>query len=111
MNKMTVAEFVQRVRGTNEMFSVVFVKKTNGEIRKMTARMAVKKNVTMNSDPVKRKQEDRDNNVLTCFDMNKVDEGNVRGAFRRINLENLLRVKMQGTEYFYNPVSKMLEAA
>lgn len=88
----------------SEIFGVTFVKK-NGELRNMQCRRGVKKGVkgTVKND---RKFEDQVNNVLTVYDMNKVEERGERGAFRRINLETVKSLRIKGTEYIVEDMVK-----
>mgnify|MGYP000282247883 CR=1 FL=1 len=124
-DSMTVEEFKETVRD-GKMFSVKFIKKTNGEVRDMVARRGVFKGVKNDSSvngSWNRKQQDATYNVLTVFDVNKLpsdvevvetdEKGKAvkpehRGAFRRINLDGLLEVKVHGNTYTYNDKQKKL---
>ncbi len=87
----------------NKIFSVSFVKKTNGEDRQMQCRRHVKVGVKGIIPVGVRKEEDKRNAVLTVYDMQKItdftNEKQKRGAFRRINLETVYRIKCQNTVY------------
>lgn len=111
MTSMTINEFVANVRATSTIFGVTFIKKGDGSIRNMNARMGVTKGVTGAIAPGVRREEDARNNVLTVFDMNVVERtGSEKGAFRRINLEQLQRVTLRGQTFNWNPETRRLEA-
>jgi hypothetical protein len=83
-----------------KLFTVTFVKKTDKTVRTMTCRRGVTKGVK--GVAVDRAGEDARNNVLTVFDMQKLEEGkDEKGAFRRINLEQLVSLKHKGKQYAY----------
>ncbi len=68
--------------GRNQIFSVTFIKRTDGTERKMVCRTGVRKGVTGGGaayDPESK-------NLLTVFDMEK-------RAFRTIPCENVIEVK------------------
>jgi hypothetical protein len=68
-----------------KVFTVTFVKRTNGETRVMNCRKGVRKGVTgegLKYDP-------KTKNLVTVYDMQK-------GAFRMIALESIRRVAMEG---------------
>lgn len=71
----------------NKMFGVVFEKK-NGQDRKMSARLGVKKHLAGGTNKV----EASDRSYLTVFDMNA--EG-----YRTVNLDTLKEVQIAGTRY------------
>lgn len=99
---MTVDEFVDAVRSSDTIFGVSFIKKTDGSVRNMTARMSVKKGVKGVISPEQRKAEDRFHNVLTVYDMNVFDKLGERGAFRRINLDQLLSCTIRGQRFVFD---------
>jgi hypothetical protein len=71
----------------NKIFTVEFVK-LNGEVRKMTARLGVKKHLkggTMTYDPIER-------NLLPVFDMTKQE-------YRMINFDSIIYLKVDGIIY------------
>jgi len=84
----------------NEMFYIEFIKRTTGELRKMTCRRHVKKGVT----GAGRKGWDKSSSdgLLTVYDMNK-KTADKRGAFRMINLDSIVRFKVKGQEYRVDP--------
>jgi len=71
-----------------KIFSVQFVKRTNGETRNMLARTGV----TSHLNGVGRNWKDSDHNLLTVFDMQKV-------AYRCIPLDAIIKIKHHGKEY------------
>ena len=108
---MTMTQFVESVRATNTIFGVTFIKKGDGSLRKMNARMHVQKGVKGVLAPGQRRDEDARNNVLTVYDMNVVEQtGSTKGAFRRINLEQLVSCSLSGTHFQYDRESGLLTA-
>lgn len=106
---MTIRQFVEAVRARNTIFGVTFIKKGNGEVRNMNARMHVTKGVKGVLAPGQRRDEDARNNVLTVYDMNVVEStGSTKGAFRRINLEQLVSCSIGGTHFQFDQDSKLL---
>ena len=72
----------------NLIFSVVFLKK-NGELRRMTCMLGVKKHLkggSLTYNPIER-------NNLIVFDMQKK-------GYRTINLDTLRSLNMKGVEYY-----------
>jgi hypothetical protein len=111
MNTMTIDQFVKSVRDTNTIFGVSFIKKSTGELRTMNARMHVSKGVKGALPKGQRKAEDARCNVLTVYDMNVVEKtGSTKGAFRRINLEQLKSCSLSGTHFQFNRESGLLVA-
>jgi hypothetical protein len=92
----------------NNIGSVWFIKKSNGELRKMTYRLHVK-NPSVAKKPSglntgDRKEIDARNDNLTVFDCNAVvrdNSGNKigRGAWKTIPLENVVRIKSNGRTF------------
>jgi hypothetical protein len=92
----------------NKIGSVWFIKKSNGELRKMTYRLHVK-NPSVAKKPSglntgDRKEIDARNDNLTVFDCNAVvrdNSGNKigRGAWKTIPLENVVRIKSNGKTF------------
>jgi len=108
-NAMTLDQFVKTVRNSNTIFGVTFVKKGDGSLRTMNARMHVTKGVKGVLPEGHRREEDARNNVLTVYDMNVVEKtGSTKGAFRRINLEQLKSCSLSGTHYRFDPMSGLL---
>lgn len=116
---MTVDEFKEIVgqkneHGLTETFGVEFTK-ANGEYRKMSARRSVSKGVKNDSSKRgswNRKENDAEHNLLTVYDMNKVDENKPleesKGAHRRIPLSRLKKVKIKGVVYVYDEERQLL---
>lgn len=106
---MTIHQFVEEVRSRNTIFGVSFIKKGDGSLRTMNARMHVTKGVKGVLPKGQRRAEDAANNVLTVYDMNVVEStGSTKGAFRRINLEQLKTCSIGGTHFQYDRDSGML---
>jgi len=73
------------------IFTVDFIKRTNGELRTMVCRRGVRKGITgrgMNYDPLSKA-------LLTVWDVQK-------GAYRMISLDNLVSLKMGGKSWRWN---------
>lgn len=119
VNTLTIAQFKEEVKD-GKMFSVAFRRKTDkkvggvvvepaGTIREMVARTGVQKGVKGVIAPEVRKAEDAENNVLTVYDMAVLEAGkDEKGAFRRINLSDLLTVKLHGKTYNWNEAAQLL---
>jgi hypothetical protein len=110
MTTMTISQFVQTVNATNTIFGVSFIKKTTGELRDMVARMHVSKGVKGVLPEGQRKAEDARNAVLTVYDMQVLERLGEKGAFRRINLSDLISCTIRGTRYVWNPEQELLVA-
>ena len=96
----------------NQIFSVWFIKRSDGSLRKMAARLHVS-NPTYAPSPnsksfMSRKAKDSDNMQMTVLDVNKVvraksgrRKGKIsgRGAYRTVPLENVVRICSRGTIY------------
>lgn len=109
-NTMTIDEFVASVRNIDTIFGVTFIKKTDGSLRNMTARMHVSKGVKGVLPEGHREAEDERNNVLTVYDMQVIEKtGSEKGAFRRINLDQLVSCRVRGNSYQYNRNTGLLE--
>ena len=94
---MNVIEFKEMV-SDGKIFTVEFVKK-DGTVRKMNARLGVKKHLKGGSlafDPLER-------NLLPVFDMQK--EG-----YRMINASTILTIKIGGKEIVLENVKEELES-
>ena len=101
MNKLTIAQLVTFVVASSVDFTVVFTKKTTGELRKMHCKVnASKDNI---ASVVKRAEEDAANNVLTVVDLEK-------SAHRRINLAQLHTVQLNDTVYNWDSKHEVLRA-
>jgi len=73
------------------IFTVEFIKRTNGEFRTMVCRRGVRKGITgrgMNYDPLSKA-------LLTVWDIQK-------NAYRMISLDNLVSLKMGGRTFRWN---------
>lgn len=106
--EMTLAQFMENT-ANGQIFSVDFVKRTDKTIRTMSARRGVKKGVK----GVGQAYDPKAKNLLTVYDMHKLDpsrESNrgksvdemEKGAFRMINLEGLVALRMGGKTYDWN---------
>lgn len=90
MQTMTVPEFKEAVR--NEIFTVSFIKRTTGEVRRMNARFGVKKHLkggSLSYDPAAHR-------LIGCFDVQK-------GEYRMINIETIRWLKAMGKVWGWDP--------
>lgn len=71
-----------------KIFTVFFIKKTDGTRRKMNCRKGVKKGVNGNG----LKFNPADHNLVTVYDMQKQ-------GHRMVNLETVYALRMEGVEY------------
>jgi hypothetical protein len=88
----------------NQMFSVHFIKKSNGELRKMSCRLHVRKPTYSESPNGTKRINASDYDNLIVFDCNKIlhnkkGKMNGRGAYRTVPLMNVVRVKVNGEIY------------
>ena len=104
---MILEEFLNKV-DNGKIFSVVFVKRTNNEVRTMICRRGVSKGVK----GVGHSYKPEEKNLLCVYDMQKINEGSTeRGAFRMINLETLISLKFEGVGYVWDKdLNKFTEA-
>lgn len=88
MSNKDVLKFLEAIKKSEgTIFSCHFIKRGNGEYRKMVARLGVKKGVKgvgMKYDPIKK-------NLLPVFDMQK-------NAFRMIPFDAIEYLKVKGNE-------------
>ena len=90
--------------------SVHFVKRSTGELRKMSYRLHVT-NPSIAQKPsgdntLERKARDEANNQITVFSNNEIirdDKGNIigRGDWRTIPLENVRQITIRGKRYIF----------
>ena len=73
-----------------QIFSVEFIKRSTGELRKMTCRLGVKKHLKGGSKPYSAKQ----HNLLTVFDMEK-------SGYRSIPLESVRKLTVSGQTFTF----------
>jgi hypothetical protein len=87
---MSSLQMVEGAR-TGRIFTVEFIKRTNGELRTMVCRRGVRKGLTgrgMNYDPLSKA-------LLTVWDVHK-------GAYRMISLDALVALRMGKREFRWN---------
>ena len=90
----------------SQIFSALFFKQ-DGTLRDMSCRLHVKKNLSdlafhNPSDERSsswRKEQDEEHDLITVYDMNKVVGDNVKGAYRRINIDTLVEIRHGGIVY------------
>lgn len=100
---LTLAQF-ENATESGKVFTVEFYKRTNGELRTMNCRRGVKKGVK----GVGLKFDPKEKNLLTVYDMQKINEGSdEKGAFRMINLSDLVSLKLEGKVYTWNTVNQV----
>jgi len=92
----------------NKIGSVHFKKRSTGELRKMCYRLHTQKPAYATKPSgkrhISRKAKDSEHQMMTVLDVNKVlrdKKGKIagRGDWRTIPLENVVRVKVDGTIY------------
>lgn len=94
--------FFEKTEG-GKIFTVEFIKRTNGELRTMNCRRGVQKGVK----GVGLKFEPAEKDLLVVYDMQKIEEGkDEKGAFRMINLADLVALRMDGKSYSWDRVSQ-----
>lgn len=76
----------------NTIIGVTFIKRTNGKLREMRCRRHVRKGINGGTISEARWSRDRRCRLVTVFDMEK-------RAFRCINLEKVLSLRIRGMEY------------
>ena len=93
INKSTESalDVIQKSKG--KFFTVEFVKRTTGEVRKMNCRTGVKKGVTGIGKPFN----DSDKGLVTVLDA-KISQ------FRSIPIENIIKITSQGVEWHYGQI-------
>ena len=86
--EITRLEAVEVIRATQgKFFGVEFVKRTTGEVRKMQARLNVKKYLkggVLGYNP-------KEKNLIMCFDMNN--------GYRAIAVEGITEIQANGNTY------------
>jgi hypothetical protein len=96
--ELTVEQFEAETAG-GKIFTVEFHKRTTGELRKMNCRRGVSKGVKGTG----MKYNPRERDLLTVYDMQKINEGtDEKGAFRMVNLSDLVSLKLGGKTYGWN---------
>ena len=75
-------------KSNGKIFTVCFIKKTDGTYREMNARIGVTKGVTGQG----KKFNDADYGLLTVYDMQK-------RAFRSVSLRNIVALRTKGNQY------------
>src|SRR5271170_314006 len=109
MAKLTLDEFLDETND-GRIFSVQFIKRTDNALRPMACRRGVTKGVTgvgMKFDPAEYA-------LAVVYDMNKVknpEQPQDKGAFRMINLETILSVKLHGLTYYWDEAAQCLKTA
>lgn len=83
-----LARILSGMTDSPRIFSVRFVKRTNGEVRRMVCRFGVTSYLRGGG----RAYEFEDYNLLCVFDIQKKE-------YRCINLEGLLEAKIEGVKY------------
>ena len=93
INKSTESalDVIQKSKG--KFFTVEFVKRTTGEVRKMNCRTGVKKGVT----GIGKSFNDSDKGLVTVWDA-KISQ------FRSIPIENIIKITSQGVEWHYGQI-------
>ena len=112
INTKQAIELIESTRAQGTIFTATFEKRTTGDIRKMNARLGVKKGVTgegMKYDP-------KGKNLIACYDVQKAQEMKAQGldevtsakkSYRMINAEKLLNATGGGEFYQVYTVDKL----
>lgn len=106
--QLTIQEFMDQT-SDGRIFSVDFVKRTDNSLRTMSCRRGVSKGVK----GVGQSYDPKAKNLLTVYDMQKLDpsaphnqgksqDEMQKGAFRNINLEALVALRLSGKAYDWN---------
>lgn len=106
--ELSLQDFIEKT-SDGRLFTVDFVKRGDGSFRTMNCRRGVQKGVK----GVGQSYDPKSHNLLTVYDMQKMDPKapqNVgksedelsKGAFRNINLEALVGLRMGGKAYDYD---------
>jgi hypothetical protein len=117
MATLTLKEFIEQTND-GRTFTVEFVKRGDGSLRVMNCRRGVKKGVKgvgMAYNPA-------DYALLNVYDMQKMDpnaahnQGKTqdemeKGAFRMVNLEQLVALRMGGKKYTWDNAEKVFNEA
>ena len=82
------------INAKNKIFTVDFVKRSNGEVRTMNCRRGVKKGLNGNGQ----RYDALSKGLLPVFDMQAHD-------YRVIALESILRLSIRGKSYIVNSLS------
>lgn len=96
ISKKQAARMIQELARTGRIFTVQFVKRTNGELRTMNCRGGVKKGVKgrgMAYNPAHK-------NLVPVYDMLLArTTGNPAASYRQIPVDGVLLVRANGEEY------------
>lgn len=90
-------EFLRAV-GDGRFFSAKFVKRTNGEIRKINARVGVKNHLKGGEKNFK----DEDYDLVTVYDL-------MNGGYRSIPMDSLVELKAHGKLIYRHPDADEVE--
>jgi hypothetical protein len=106
IDKRTAESMIRQSNG--KLFSVTFIKRTNGARRRMTARLGVKQGVTGAGKPFN----ERDHDLITVHEfvtdptsIERDERGRIKsgvlvaGQFRHVPVEGIRSLKIGGTEY------------
>lgn len=89
MERRTHAEIAELVRSTNgRVFTVTFIKRTDGQRRTMNARLGVKKHLAGG----KKAFSDKDKGLITVFDMQK-------GGYRSFPVDSVVCATIDGVDF------------
>jgi len=92
------AEISQAIRelAGGTIFSLKFIKRSNGELREMVCRLGVKKHLATNGR--ERAYDPAEKGLLCVYDLQKK-------GYRSIPLENILEIRIKGKVYSSKPVA------
>lgn len=100
ISKMEAKQILDNYPADGTIFTVSFIKRGDGSLRKMNCRKGVQKGVTgvgMAYDPKKK-------NLVPVYDVQKAKELKADGetdkkAFRMISIEGIVSMKIKGVSY------------
>ncbi len=104
INNKQAFELIESTRAQGTIFTATFHKRTTGEVRKMNARLGVKRGVT----GVGMTYKPSEKNLIACYDVEKAKEMKAQGlddvaaakkSYRMINLEGIISLAVSGQSY------------
>ena len=95
---------IESTRADGSIFNVTFIKRTNGEVRNMNARLGVKRGQNGVGLAFNAKQK----NLIVCYDVQKAQEMKAQGmtdeqaskaSYRMINCDSITDLNLKGQRY------------
>ena len=92
-------DLIESTRDSGSIFNVTFIKRTNGEVRSMNARLGVKRGQNGVGLAFNAKQK----NLIVCYDVQKAqgmtDEQASKTSYRMINCDSITDLNLKGVSY------------